>query len=106
MIFIIEALKEIKHQFFPETTTEGMNQPLEQFLLQTGRHSAWGIYLQQVFVMVVLHRISVCVQDIIRLDLSEKMIKDFKVSKFHRKTLLKVTSAIKVFFYRQVALDV
>ena len=45
-----------------------------------------------------LSNITVYVQDIIRLDLSEKMIKDFKVSKFHRKTLLKVTSAINIFF--------
>ena len=25
LIFILEALEEIKHQFFPETITEGMN---------------------------------------------------------------------------------
>ena len=27
LIFILEALEEIKHQFFPEPITEGMNQP-------------------------------------------------------------------------------
>ena len=51
---IIQLLKEIKPVFFQKQTTQGINQPWKQFLLQTGRHSALRIYLQQAFVMVVL----------------------------------------------------
>ena len=51
---IIELLKEIKPVFFQKQTTKGINQPCKQFLLQTGRHPALRIYLQQAFVMVVL----------------------------------------------------
>ena len=63
-------------------------------------------YEEFLFLFFSTLPITLFVQDIIRLYLSEKITKNFEVSKLHGKTLLKVTSATKVFFCHKVALDV
>ena len=51
--------------------------------------SAGHTYEDLVLLFFSTLSITVYVQDIIRLELSDKITKDFKVSKFHGKTLLK-----------------
>ena len=51
--------------------------------------SAAHTYEDLVLLFFSTLSITAYVQDIIRLELSDKMTKDFKVSKFHGKTLLK-----------------